>query len=172
MDLECRDIYFRLLHNKLSTRERLFVYKKAKNPYCLKESVSRILFGPLEYGVRSFENLIVGGATDDVLHTFCACRKVSYLWRWMRGTVLRFLPARWSSLSNQEILYLMWPCLEHDQTVVWLLSQYTQYVWTHGRDSMADFKLDPFIGYLESRYVAHVTSNRLPLSDIVVFDPG
>ena len=81
------------------------------------------------------EFVTVGDAVENVLHVFCECCTVALVWGWMRQTVLRFLPSDWGCLSDLEILYLSWPSSQYDVTIVWLLSQYVQYVWTHYRES-------------------------------------
>ena len=171
IDLDCKDIYYKLLHDKLPVQERLFIKNKSDTPYCKKESIRKMIFGPLPREVTLRPRIIVGGEVGTVLHTFTECKKVSNIWGWVRRTILKFLPHDWNALSNFEILYLTWPPYTNDTTIIWLLSQYISYVWTHDRDSAVNYKLEPFIGHLAFKFKKHSVTKRPKLHPIF-FDPG
>ena len=117
------------------------------------------------------DKLIIGGEEDDILHVFTKCKRLSEVWGWTRKLLLKFLPPDWSNLSDFELLYLSWPPYTNDSTMLWLLSQYTSYIWSQERVSMVPIKLLPFLGHLSAKYKSHCTARRPPLHPIV-FDPG
>ena len=88
IDLDCKDIYYKLLHDKLPVQERLFIKNKSDTPYCKKESIRRTMSGPLPRGTTIRTKIIVGGEVGSVLHTFTKCKKVSIIWGRVRRTIL------------------------------------------------------------------------------------
>ena len=170
IDLEARDTYFKLLHNCLPTRQRLFLRNKAPDPYCSRETVRRLVHGPLLPGsIR--EKIAVGGCLGDIVHTFVQCKRVAGVWGWTRRLLLKFLHSDWSNLSDLELLFLTWPKYTEDQTMLWILSQYIHYIWLQDRKIITNIQLAPFIGYLSNKFKQHHIARRPPLTGIV-FDSG
>ena len=73
----------------------------------------------------------MGGPVGDVIHSYCECARIAFLWCWIRETSLRVLGIR--NISNRELLYLLHPPGRAAATITWLVTSYIEFVWLEGK---------------------------------------
>ena len=167
-DSTAKDILFRIIHNILPNRQRLFRMNKCADPFCENEAVWREVEGPLNESVsnRSNMKIVVGGEIEDNLHLFSSCGKTRESWLWLRRIVLEFLPPNSESLSNWEIIHLAFPQYLYENSILWLISSYCEIVWTDSVKRRQNLDSRKVISALKNRYMLHQMSNRKQLTPI------
>ena len=115
-DTLAKDIMFRIIHNIIPNRQRLFKLNQCTNPFCLEEVIER-------------DNIAVGGPQEDNLHLFASCKRTREPWLWLRRRILELLPPNSDNLSNWEILHLSFPEYIHENTICWIISSYCDIIW-------------------------------------------
>ena len=66
---------------------------------------------------------------DTVVHMFSECSLVREAWAWTRRRVLSLLPDDMSDLSNLELLLMFFPKEMFENSIVWVLGVYMNYVY-------------------------------------------
>ena len=118
---------FLLIHNKLSVPERLCRIGVWQDPYC---------------------QLCPGQNVSDILHFFTSCSRTREVWKWMKLKLSRLCDVNLS--TDWDFLNLNFTRTGKENTVVWLLGTYVNYVWTCYEETLVDF--DRFFGYLTFKY--------------------
>ena len=125
-----RDILFLLIHNKLPVQERLFRIGLKQDPYC---------------------QYCVGAEIADLEHFFCSCEKTRQAWAWVRLKILG-LCDQGLLCSNMELLNLLLPRTHFEQEIVWLVSNYVEYVWHSVFIKNSEIRFEKFFGFLSFKY--------------------
>ena len=152
-DTAARDILFRMIHNIIPNRQRLFKLNQCLDPFCLEEQI-----------VRNGE--VVGGQEEDNEHLFTSCLRTREPWLWLRRRILEFLPDTSHNLSNWEIIHLTFPEYIHESTVLWLISSYCDIIWNDLVKRGLKINTRKIVSKLQERYRIHLCSNRVQLSFI------
>ena len=110
LEPESKDVLFRLVHNLIITKERMFRQNRVQDPCC-----------PLPE---------CQGQVQDKEHLFTSCFLVAESWVWLRTRLLRLLPTTQGAvaITNEDFLLLQFPKDVLDSECVWLLGNYCEIV--------------------------------------------
>ena len=118
---------FLLIHNKLPVLERLHRVGLREDPFC---------------------QLCPGQQISDTLHYFTSCQRTKAIWDWVKLQVNQVSDTYLS--SNWEFINLCFTGSKNEETVVWLIGMYVNYVWMSLNDSSVEF--EKFFGFLTFKY--------------------
>ena len=125
-----RDIWLKLLHNKLPVQERLHRIGVVNSPLC------------------SFCTIDV---TADAAHFFCHCVRIRKSWSWLRLKLLDLSQVVGQS-TDWEILNLMFPKNSRENELIWLLGHYVNFTWKHFTEEQTEIDIEKLIGYFMFTY--------------------
>ena len=140
-----RDILFLLIHNKLPVQERLFRIGLKHDPHC---------------------QFCVGAEIADLEHYFCSCEKTRQVWAWVRLKILG-LCDQGLVCSNWNLLNLFLPRTHFEQEIVWLVSNFVEYVWVCIFIKNSEIRFDKFFGFLCFKYKMDRNSFGIRLAQIL-----
>ena len=141
-----RETLYLLIHNKLPVKERIFRIRLATDPYC-------------EY---CFD--MTGAEICDVDHFFCACQRVSKIWKRLKMMILGLQIV---DISDFELINLRIPRNIHTNEVLWLLGIYKSEVWNSlVARGVSEICEDQFFGFLRFKYKKGQLGARMPLQSI------
>ena len=123
---KAREIIFLLIHNKLPVPERLFRIKLLNDPYC---------------------RICIGAEISDIEHYFCLCSRVVDVWTWIRSQINCF-DQQLSGEVNLNLVNLCFSKTVYEKEILWLLSNYIQYIWERAFVNEEAVCLNTFFGYL------------------------
>ena len=139
-----RDVCFLLLHNKLTTNERLFRIGLRNDPYC-------------EY--------CPAAETCDIEHYFCSCVRVTRVWQHVKSILVSLLK---SDVDNWSLINFFMPKNDYEDEAVWLVGNYVALIWkelyVHTTDEL---KEEEFFGFLSFKFREDQRGSRIKMSDIV-----
>ena len=165
-DSVAKDLLFRLIHNIIPNRQRLFRMNKCSHQYCLEEVIEIEVQGPLNEGIAGRDGMkILGGEVEDNTHLFAQCVKVGECWHWLRSRILDLLPLNSDNCSDWELLHLTFPEHIYEDTILWLISSYCEIVWTNEKRGMT-LTLKKMLYELKERYWCHQRDQRVQLTHI------
>ena len=127
---KAREIIFLLIHNKLPVPERLFRIKLLNDPYCC---------------------ICIGAEISDIEHYFCLCSRVVDVWTWIRSQINCF-DQQLSGEVNLNLVNLCFSKTVYEREILWLLSNYIQYIWERAFVNEEAVCLNTFFGYLTFKY--------------------
>ena len=109
-----RDVMFKVVHNILPTKERLYRLRMlgTHSPNCAACTVFILAQGPLRLnskGRKADLAVEAGGGMETLVYLLMECRRVEQFWGWMRSVILGLLPQGHTGLSNLEMLHLVFP---------------------------------------------------------------
>ena len=141
-----REILYLCIHNKLSTRERLFRTGLVNDPYC-----------PTCLDT-------IGAYICDREHVFCTCAKVKAVWAEVKTILVSLLPAGMCSLPDLQLISLDIPKFKDEVSYVWLIGNFMDFIWKNTNFHGTQLKRDEIFGFLRFKYKADQLGARLPLS--------
>ena len=147
-DLNAREVYLLLLHNKLPVPERKFRVGLLRDPYCVACDAASIA---------------------DLEHAFCGCIKISSIWSWMRMK-LSAMNNMIVSTTDWDLLNFFFPSALNEMAMVWLLSSYVQFVWEKAYVKKVHVDLNTFFGFLTFKYRDYITSSGCKLNGMEDFE--
>ena len=100
----------------------------------------------------------VGGPVQDVTHQFTECKNVESLWMWLRGRLTEF-DRVFQGCSNFELLHLAFPSSQWDKEVVWLISNFVEYVYNDIINKKHYSNVDRFRGLIRLKLQENISSN-------------
>ena len=166
LESRARNVMFRQINNVLPTKQRLFRMGFRKGPFCDCGEIVVPLMGPLREGVNSRQGMIfpVGGPIETIEHLFCGCTKVAELWLWVKRRIKNLCPKK-EGVSDLELINLIFPEGEKDETILWIISSYMDLVWeNHGKGG--ELKLTNLRSQLKVLFDSHNAGRTLKLDDI------
>ena len=112
LESEPKDVLFRLVHDLIVTKDRMFRQNRAQDPCC-----------PLQE---------CRGQVQNKEHLFTSCFLVAEAWIWLRTRLLRLLPTTQGAraVTNEDFLLLQFPKDVLDSECVWLLGNFCEIVST------------------------------------------
>ena len=103
----------------------------------------------------------VGGPVENIVHQFCECPKVSEVWGWLRGQiVMELLENGQGQCSDFELLHFAFPESMHDNTIVWMLSVYADFVYNETIILGKSLRIDKLKAVLCAKYLENQNSKR------------
>ena len=136
-----RERSYMLVHNKLTTPERMFRIGVRNDPYCYV----------------CHDALIC-----DAEHVFCCCESVIEVWTELRQIIIIMTG---QSMSNWKLINYMWPSCNNDLELTWLMGNYITQVWlAHQANSFV--KKEEFFGYLRFKFKADQLGSRRTMNPI------
>ena len=138
-----RDVCFMLVHNKLTTNERLFRIGMRNDPYCVYCPAASIC---------------------DIQHFFCTCVRVNRLWLKVKTILNSLLKA---DVDNWLLINFFMPKSEYESEAVWLVANYVALVWRElFTCNSEEVKEEEFFGFLTFKYREDRRGSRITLRDI------
>ena len=107
LDTKGREIMIMIVHNIVPNRDRLLRLNQVENNRCLACQV-----------------------IEDNVHYFMECVKVRDAWGWVRRRIVDLLP---NMVSNWDYLHLVFPTNQVEKDILWLLSNFVEFVWQERR---------------------------------------
>ena len=156
-----KDRAFRLLHNVLPTRQRLFRTNHIEDEFCPSEGVAVDRQGPVLEGAARISKLFVSGPVQDRTHLFCVCRRTVCCWEWVRNVIVWEILPPGIYVSDEELLLLSFPVVEREEVVVWLVTRYVSWCWDSWRRRTGKLVVREMAAYLCAEYRREVEAGRL-----------
>ena len=140
-----RDVCYLLLHNMLTTNERLFRIGLRNDPYCA--------YCP-------------AATTCDIEHFFCSCVRVTRVWRHVKFILDSIFQ---SDIDNWSLINFFMPKHDYENEAVWLVGNYVALVWkelyVHDTD---EIKEEEFFGFLSFKFREDQRGSRIKMRDILL----
>ena len=108
----------------------------------------------------------MGTNIADLEHYFCSCEKTRPVWAWVRLKILG-LCDQGLVCSNWNLLNLFLPRTHFEQEIVWLVSNFVEYVWVCIFIKNSEIRFEKFFGFLCFKYKMDRNSFGIRLAQIL-----
>ena len=167
MERSAQDLMFKIVNNIVPNRERFYKFGThlVSHPWFLQKEChsTRSEAGPLLPGERR-KSIVVGGLSESVVHQFTQCHRVVIMWNWLRGRIAVLFSDRPLIYSDFELLNLAFHESNFENELVWLISNYCDYIYNKVIVRNENANLDKLREHLKYKQAENVSQNRPTIS--------